>query len=127
LWGGLQAVQAGASRFAPAAFMTQSAGINDKIANMMREVFHNRRTLVVLFLLCLMVYAQSAALLSALEPHHAGHCCLLCHVGSLPFLETAAPATVAPVVVVERLLPNPHFEASPDILLNANSSRAPPV
>jgi hypothetical protein len=94
----------------------------------MREVSHNRRSLVVVFLLCFMVFAQSAALLSAIEPHHAtGHCCLLCHVGSLHFLETAAPASIAPILVVERLLHDPDLQTSHDVLLNSNSSRAPPA
>jgi hypothetical protein len=95
---------------------------------MKREVCDNRRTLVLLFLICLMFYAQSAALFAAIEPHHdTGHSCLLCHVGSLPFLEIATPAPIAPIVVVERLVANPDFEASRDVLLNANSSRAPPA
>jgi len=95
---------------------------------MMREVYHNRRTLAVLFLLCLMVCAQTAAVFASVEPHHAtGHCCVLCHIGSIPFLETAARAFFAPIVVVERLIHNPDFEASHDVLLTANSSRAPPA
>lgn len=95
---------------------------------MEREVHHNRRALLVACLLCLMFYAQSAALLAAIEPHHAtGHCCLLCHVGSLPFLEIATPASIAPIAVVERLIPIPDFQASHDVLLSANSSRAPPA
>jgi hypothetical protein len=95
---------------------------------MTREVHHNRRTLVVLFLLCLMVVAQSAALFSEVEPHHAaGHCCVLCHVGSLHFVDIVASVPVAPIVVVERLIPNPDSEASHDVLLSANSSRAPPA
>jgi hypothetical protein len=74
-----------------------------------------------------MFYAQSAALLAAIEPHHSTeHCCLLCHVGSLPFLETITEPPIAPIVVMERLIPDPDFEASHDVLLNANSSRAPP-
>ena len=95
---------------------------------MAREVNYKRRTLVVLFLLCLMFCAQTAALLASLEPHHAtGHCCFLCHAGSLPALEIKTQASVAPIVFVERLLPNPDFEASHDVLLSTNSSRAPPV
>jgi len=95
---------------------------------MTRELYHNRRTLTVLFLLCVVVFAQSAALLSAIEPHHAtGHCCILCHIGSLPFVESASPASVAPNVIVERLIPNPDTKSWHDVLLNSNSSRAPPA
>lgn len=94
---------------------------------MRREVWHNRRTLLVLFLLCLMFYMQSA-LFAAPDAHHAtGHCCLLCHIGSLPFLSITAAAPVAPIVVVARLISNPDFQASHDVLLSANSSRAPPA
>ena len=93
-----------------------------------RKMYYNSRTLVVLFLLCLTFYVQTATLLSAVEPHHAtGHCCVLCHVGSLPFLESTSPSSVAPIVVVERLIPNPDIESSHDVLLSSNSSRAPPA
>ena len=84
--------------------------------------------MAVLFLLCLMVVAQSAALFGATETHHsAGHCCPLCHLGSMPFVHITTAASIAPVAVVERLIPNPDVEASRDVLLNANSSRAPPA
>jgi hypothetical protein len=95
---------------------------------MVHEGNRKRTILCVLFLLSLMVYAQSAASFSAPEPHDAtGHCCLLCHVGTLPFLQITTVLAMAPVLQVERLIPNPDFEASHDVLLNANSSRAPPA
>jgi hypothetical protein len=75
-----------------------------------------------------MCYAQTAALFSAPEQHHAaGHCCLLCHLSSLPFLHITTVASLAPIVFVERLIPDPDFEASHDAPLNENSSRAPPA
>jgi hypothetical protein len=75
-----------------------------------------------------MVWGQSAGLLATREPHHAcGHCCLLCHVGPLPFLQTTSGARLAPIMLLERLAPNPDFEASHDVLPSANSSRAPPA
>ena len=68
---------------------------------MARNVYNNRRILLVLSLLCLIAYTQSAAILSAGEPHHdTGHCCLLCHIGSLPFLEMATSPPVATIIVV---------------------------
>jgi hypothetical protein len=83
---------------------------------------------MVLFILCLAFYAQSAALFSTLEPHHVtGHCCVLCHIGSLPFLEIAALGHFSPIIAVERLIAHPDFHASHDVLLTANSSRAPPA
>lgn len=94
---------------------------------MVHGVGWDRRTLVVLFL-CLIVYAQSVPLFAPPEPHHAtDHCCLLCHVGSLPFLQVTTSAAVSPVVLVERLIPSPDSEASHDALLSANTSRAPPA
>jgi hypothetical protein len=95
---------------------------------MRQEGDHNRRALLVLFLLCLMVYAQSVALFGAPEVHHAGgHCCLLCHVGTLPFLQITTGTGTAPIALVGRLISNPDFQASHDVLLTANSSRAPPA
>jgi hypothetical protein len=94
---------------------------------MTREVYHNRRALLVLFLLCLTFYAQSASLLDPIQPHHAGHCCLLCHVGSLPFLEVATSSSAAPIGLMERLVPNSELQSTHDVQLNANSSRAPPA
>jgi hypothetical protein len=74
-----------------------------------------------------MSYAQSAAL-AAPEAHHAsGHCCPLCHLGSLPFLHITTTSSVNPVDHVERLILNPDFEASHDVQLTSNSSRAPPA
>ena len=87
----------------------------------------NRRAVCVLFLLCLMVFAQSAAVSAdSLTHHSAGHCCPLCHLGSLPFLHVTTAASIAPVELIERLIPIPDSEASRDVLLTANSSRAPP-
>lgn len=95
---------------------------------MARELCRNRRTLLVFLLLCVTVYAQSAALLAAIEPHHAtGHCCVLCHVGSLPFLEIASIGSVAPIVILEGFVANSDFASSHDVLLGTNSSRAPPA
>lgn len=88
----------------------------------------NRRCAIVLFLACLLISGQSTALLSTGEPHHATeHCCLLCHVGALPFLQAVNVATVEPPIVLERLMADPNFEASPDVLPSANCSRAPPA
>jgi len=75
--------------------------------------------------LCLLLYAQSA-LFAAPEVHHpTGHCCLLCHIGSLPFLTIATAALIVTIAVVERLIPIPDCEPAHDVLLRANSSRAP--
>jgi len=52
------------------------------------------------------VVAQSAAFESANEQHHSqDHCCTLCHVGPLQFLEASASAAVAPIFEVVWLTP----------------------
>ncbi|HEY3839949.1 MAG TPA: hypothetical protein VGL72_25435 [Bryobacteraceae bacterium] len=92
------------------------------------EVRNTRRTWLIALLLCLTFLGQSADLLAAIEPHTSTeHCCLLCHVGSLPFLETEIPLPAAPIVVVDRLVMPPDVQASHDVLLNSHSSRAPPA
>jgi len=77
---------------------------------------------------CLTLLGQSLALDSQEESHHApDHCCLLCHVGPLPFLQTTPTATVTPVFLVVWLAPTPDFEPAPTALLFATSSRGPPA
>lgn len=95
---------------------------------MVREVCHNRKAFAVLFLLGLMLFAQLAVLFAQPEAHQAdGHCCVLCHLGSLPFLQVAAGPPASPMVVVERVIPNRAIESLRDVLLSLNSSRAPPA
>jgi hypothetical protein len=86
------------------------------------------RTLLVLALVCLTLCGQSLALASQEESHHApDHCCLLCHVGPLPFLQTAVTATVTPIFLVAWLAPVPDFELAHQAPLFASSSRGPPA
>jgi hypothetical protein len=95
---------------------------------MTREIHCDRRLLVVLLLLCLTMVAQSSALSAQSESHHSpDHCCLLCHVGPLPFLQTSVAAVLAPVFQVVWLAPLAHFDTPSDILLVPTSSRAPPA
>ena len=73
---------------------------------MMRNLYSNRRLLIVLLLLCATVLAQSTALAAQNESHHSpDHCCLLCHVGPLPFLQTSVSASLAPVFQVVWMAP----------------------
>jgi hypothetical protein len=82
----------------------------------------------VLLLACLMLMGQSLALASQEESHHAAdHCCLLCHAGPLPILQTTATATVTPVFLVAWLAPVPDFEPAHQVLSSASSSRGPPA
>lgn len=95
---------------------------------MVREVCHSRRALAVLFLLCLMLYAQMAVLFAQPEAHQAdGHCCVLCHLGTLPFLQVAAGPPASPIVVVDHFIPSRGIETLRDALPNVNASRAPPA
>jgi hypothetical protein len=87
----------------------------------------DRRALFILLLLCLFVPAQVAALCGAPESHHAAqHCCLLCHLGSLPFLQVSSSPSIAPVGQVERLLHKSDCGAPDEAKASSNSSRAPP-
>ena len=86
------------------------------------------RYLYVLLMLCLVLAAQSAALLSANEQHHSpDHCCTLCHVGPLPFLHTSVSVVVMPVLSVVWLESPSDSVSTHDVLLSTSSSRAPPA
>jgi hypothetical protein len=83
---------------------------------------------LVALLVGLTLLSQSFALASQEESHHASdHCCLLCHVGPLPFLRTTVTATVTPVFLVAWLAPSPDFEPAHLVPLFARSSRGPPA
>ena len=94
---------------------------------MRHNIYGNRRLWIILLLLCVTVLAQSSALSAQSESHHAAdHCCLLCHVGPLPFLQTSVSATLAPVFQVVWLAPPASVEITPDVLILPSASRAPP-
>ncbi|HUK17863.1 MAG TPA: hypothetical protein VLW65_15675 [Bryobacteraceae bacterium] len=93
----------------------------------LREIC-GRRALLVLSILCLMVWAQSAALsLEHSEHHSSEHCCLLCHAGPLPFLQTTPSGSVAPVVPLAWFAPPAEIQDTHDVLMATSSSRAPPA
>jgi hypothetical protein len=99
-----------------------------KLARPAPNVQLSVRTLLVLLLACLTLCGQSFALASQEESHHeSGHCCLLCHVGPLPFLQTTVTATVTPTFLVAWLAPAPDFEPIRQAPLFACSSRGPPA
>ena len=82
----------------------------------------------VLPLLCLVLVAQVSAFVSANEQHHSqDHCCLLCHVGPLPFLHTHVSPVVAPVFCMVWMESAPDFIPIHEVLLSTSSSRAPPA
>ena len=94
----------------------------------MRAIHCDRRLVVVLLLLCVTVLAQSSALSAERESHHSpDHCCLLCHVGPLPFVQTRVSAALEPVFQVVWLALPARFETTSDLRLVPFPSRAPPV
>jgi hypothetical protein len=95
---------------------------------MTRAIHCDRRLLVVLLLLCVMVLAQSSAVSAERESHHSpDHCCLLCHVGPLPFLQTSVSATLAPLFRVVWLAPPVQIVTTADVRPVPSPSRAPPA
>lgn len=84
------------------------------------------RFATLLLLLCLVVAAQSSALVSQSEQHE-GHCCALCHVGPVPFLHTQPAIAVIPVFSAVCLEPAPEFQSLREVALPTRSSRAPPA
>lgn len=87
-----------------------------------------RVSLVVLFL-CALVCAQVASLASEHWHHHSSHhCCLLCHAGPMPLLQSAVPAaSFAPVLPLAWLERFSGFDAPREALLTSSDSRAPPA
>jgi hypothetical protein len=87
-----------------------------------------RRYAFVVLLLCLFLVAQAAAFASVNREHHSqDHCCLLCHVGPLPFLHTHVSAVVAPAFCMVWLESAPDSIPTHDVLISTSSSRAPPA
>jgi hypothetical protein len=82
----------------------------------------------VWLLLCLVLVAQSAGFASANQQHHSeDHCCLLCHVGPLPFLNTSVSALAVPVFCMVWMEATPDFIPTHEVLLATSSSRGPPA
>jgi len=83
---------------------------------------------MVLLLVCLTLRGQSLAFASQEESHHApDHCCALCQVGPLPFLQTTVTATVTPVFTVAWLAPTRDSEPTHQAPSFTISSRGPPI
>ncbi|MGA2329500.1 MAG: hypothetical protein ABSH05_24850 [Bryobacteraceae bacterium] len=87
-----------------------------------------RRGLFVCLLLCAVMCAQAASLAS--EHAHGSfsqHCCPLCHVGPLPFVQPVIAAALLPVLRVAWLECSFEPGSAHEVLLAAGSSRAPPA
>ena len=94
----------------------------------MHQFLHHRKALFIVLLLCVTGVAQFAALVGEPESHHsADHCCLLCHMGPLHFLEASASAGLAPVFAVVWLTPAADEGSAHDVQLPSSPARAPPA
>jgi hypothetical protein len=81
----------------------------------------------VLLLLCAILCAQSASLLSEeLHRHPSEHCCGLCHTGPLPFVKPTSMAGLAPVLAVLWIAPIVDASAALAEILPSSDTRAPP-
>ena len=101
---------------------------NWMLVSMARKAGFGRRGSLVLLLLCVIVFAQVAALSSQFEQHGARHhCCLLCHVGPLALLPPSIPAVLAPAAPAGWRAANPVSGPVREMPLAASSSRAPPA
>ena len=95
---------------------------------MAREAGFGKRGVLVLLLLCVIVFAQAAALCSQFEQHGAcHHCCLLCHVGPLALLPPSIPVVLAPAAPAGWRAASPVSDIAREMPLAASSSRAPPA
>jgi hypothetical protein len=87
-----------------------------------------RRGAFVLFLLCVIVFAQVAALAFQFDQHGpSDHCCLLCHLGPLALLPPSIPVALAPAAPAGWRAASPVAELAREMPLAASSSRAPPA
>jgi hypothetical protein len=94
----------------------------------MRHLYNHRKALLIVLLLCVTGLAQFAAMVGQPETHRSSdHCCLLCHVGPLPFLTASASSSVAPLFEVVWLTPTTDAAAAHDVLLPSSPARAPPA
>jgi hypothetical protein len=98
------------------------------LATMARKAGFGRRGAIILLLLCVIVFAQVAALASQFDQHGpSDHCCLLCHVGPLALLPPSVPAVLAPAAPAGWRAASPISELAREMPLAASPSRAPPA
>lgn len=87
-----------------------------------------RRIVAILLLMCALLCAQTASLTSEnLHQHSSQHCCGLCHIGPLPFVQPEIASGIAPEQRVAWLEDTSGLDEPHDIVLTAGSSRAPPA
>ena len=94
----------------------------------MRYIYDHRKALFIVLLLCVTGLAQFSALIGQPENHRSSdHCCLLCHVGPLPFLEASASSAIAPVFEMVWMTPVTGAATTHDAFLPSSPARAPPA
>jgi hypothetical protein len=87
-----------------------------------------RRVVLVLSLVCFLFSAE-AAVLASLHPHQhsSEHCCGLCHVGPLPFLQPAVWRAFDPGILAAWLERFRDLDAPREVAHASAHSRAPPA
>jgi len=84
--------------------------------------------LLVLLVLSAMVGAQGVSLAAGQSHQHASqHCCTLCHIGPLPFLQPAVSTALAPALSMAWLESPSGLDAPREVRLVTGFSRAPPA
>ena len=94
----------------------------------MLRLSRSARGLLLLLFLCAVVTAQVGSLANETHQHSSTqHCCGLCHIGPLPFLQPAISASVSPQLTVLWIAGFLESESPHEVLLSDGSSRAPPA
>ena len=87
-----------------------------------------RRARVAVWLLLVAVLCTQASSLNLeYAEHHSADCCILCHIGPFPFLQSPVSTAAAPNPYLAWLEDLGDFNAPREPQLVARSSRAPPV
>ena len=99
------------------------------VSKMPQKATAVRNVLLVLFLLCAVVNAQTASLAFGHLHQHSSdqHCCGLCHSGPLPLIQSSMAAAFAPSLTVMWMEASGCSTAPYQVLLTAADSRAPPA
>jgi hypothetical protein len=95
-----------------------------KMLNAVRGI---ARCSLVLLLLYAVVCAQTATLSAEHSHNSSQHCCGLCHVGPLPFLQPVVASALAPGIASTWLVSASYLDSPHEVLLTTGSSRAPPA
>ncbi len=87
----------------------------------------HHKAFIVLFLAAL-VCAQAAALLIVHSHQNTSdHCCLLCHIGPMPFVAASVSELPAPDLPVLGLASSAGLDQPCEVLGSARLSRGPPA